>query len=159
MMLHRYSIPWRAVFYRQKLVDRYVKLVKCDASRLSTLLSLFHSGSLTIDYRKYCSSISSTQSQVTSIFFYSHEKLCNTFSYNNLIIFRNNVLRKIYFFACHKKYLAVKFITCYDLYYDISFRSTVKNNETFFAFLYASPLHARVSYRSLSIVVTCARRA
>lgn len=41
--------PWRAAFYRQKLVGRYVKLVKCDASRLSTLLSLFRSGSLTID--------------------------------------------------------------------------------------------------------------
>jgi len=40
--------PWRAAFYRQKLVGRYAKLAKCDASR-STLLSLFRSGSLTID--------------------------------------------------------------------------------------------------------------
>lgn len=43
--------PRRAAFCRQKLVGRYVKLVKCDTSRLSTLLSLFRSGSLTIDER------------------------------------------------------------------------------------------------------------
>jgi len=102
------------MFYRQKLVGRYVKLVKCDASRLSTLLSLFHSGSLTIDYRKYCSSIASMQSQVTSIFF-TRTKLCNRFSYDNLMILRNNVLRKIaaIFFAYRKKCFIIKFITYY----------------------------------------------
>lgn len=41
--------PWRAAFCRQKLVGRYAKLVKCDASQLSTLLSSFRLGSLTID--------------------------------------------------------------------------------------------------------------
>lgn len=102
--------PWRAVFYRQKLIGRYVKLVKCDASRLSTLLSLFHSGSLTINYRKYCSNIASMQLQV---------------------------------------YMLIFFITAFLLFI---FQSTAKNNQTFFAFLYTSLLHARVNYRSLSVI-------
>jgi len=41
--------PRRAAFCGRKLVGRYVELVKCDASRLSTSLPPFRSASLTID--------------------------------------------------------------------------------------------------------------